>query len=576
LRLIKVIYFCFVITLIGCSLNGSGSSDQDVALPPWVLLESADPELSYGDEAFLDGDLKEATQEYQKLLLNDEVSRRLLLKARERIAMVYILQDNGKEALKLLTEYFRTEQIPASKVGGVPALLLGEAYWSEKNINQAIAWLARAARSSGSVSTSSRVANSELVKVLGSLREEQLRNVEFDWREDTFISSFIIKERHRRLNNSSVNPSFEIEETDISGDPIIVGGVNSGVNNATVLALLPLSGSYGALGGATKNGIELGLRGTGLGVKFIDTQSISVPIATLVESELKNGNVAAIVGPLIADSVEAVATVARQNRIPMMHFSKQDLAPKGNGVFRLGITNQSQMNSLIEEVSDRLGIREVGIIRPNTELGTQLADVFASNAQAKGVTIKFDLPINPADIASLTQLASDIESSNISAIFYPGDVKDVVQLQMGFSEPFRSKVILLGPATWYVPEKLKNLQKVLDGAIFVAPFVEDKEDLAVQQFVANYNQDFKESPNLLAAQGFDAARLVAVATNNGSMLNGLSQIDQFKGVTGSISSDGSGEMMRKMSVVQFKDGRVKDLTVPKFIERSNNEFTTTE
>ncbi len=136
---------------------------------------------------------------------------------------------------------------------------------------------------------------------------------------------------------------------------------------------------------------------------------------------------------------------------------------------------------------------------------------------------------------------------------------------MNLPEPVRGRISPLGTAFWDESRQLKNSATALDGAIFPTVFFAQSGNPAVRQFVESYRSTYNAAPDLLSAQGFDAAMLMITvaqtsARDRMSIQGALESIGSYSGLTGTLSVLPSGEIQRKYVVMVFSKGRLSELS----------------
>jgi len=85
----------------------------------------------------------------------------------------------------------------------------------------------------------------------------------------------------------------------------------------------------------------------------------------------------------------------------------------------------------------------------------------------------------------------------------------------------------------------------------------------VKDFVTAYSAKYGRRPNLLAAQSYDAARLMVQALQGSQsrdeVRSKLSGIQGYDGVSGETSFNGTGNADKKVPVLKIEKGRLKQL-----------------
>ena len=101
----------------------------------------------------------------------------------------------------------------------------------------------------------------------------------------------------------------------------------------------------------------------------------------------------------------------------------------------------------------------------------------------------------------------------------------------------------------------------LEGAYLTNHYAPDVPWPNSQAFVKNYRAKYSRDPSSLAAQGYDAARLLYDAMSRATGLapdpikNALAVTKGFQGATGVISIDANRNAQKPVVVVQIKGGK---------------------
>ena len=168
------------------------------------------------------------------------------------------------------------------------------------------------------------------------------------------------------------------------------------------------------------------------------------------------------------------------------------------------------------------------------------------------------------DPDAFAMIAQQLESENVQAIFFPDNLVRATRFYSNFTPLMRSKLKLVGPASWDNLNYLANSRTVLEGIVFVSPFFSRSSRPLVENFVAVYRNKFGDPPDFLAAQGFDAAAMALAALRRSRaeqipFARAFSNIVEYEGLTGMISVGYDGEVQRQFSVVEFSQGRLEEI-----------------
>ena len=123
--------------------------------------------------------------------------------------------------------------------------------------------------------------------------------------------------------------------------------------------------------------------------------------------------------------------------------------------------------------------------------------------------------------------------------------------------------ILLGGHLWQNDSVLQEGAKDVEGSYFVTGFFPDSQQGTTKDFVTAYLQRFAAKPDLVAAEAYDAAKLMIkagdTATSQDDLRNQLMAIKDFDGVGGKTSFNGHAEADKEVPVIQIKDGKYQQV-----------------
>ena len=540
-----------------------------------------------GDHLLEQGERASALTEYRTVYSNslsfNELEALVL-----RIASAELALGQAGNSLQTLTDYFQGIGTQENQVIDPRfSLIFGFAYGSIGNVEQSLAWFSRAERQSGGRGVFHDVADQGVKSLLQALSNDQFYPLAVSWANDSFIHRAVGNESQRRSKLGFVDPDPDKLRTfwAATSHTPVVGDPASFYASSHVGVLLPLSGRFAALGRSTKNGIELGLgsevASDHVGVSVLDTAGDPFHASDLALQTISAQSPSVFLGPLLSDVATAVSDIARSNQLAQVTFSKNSFFKTGSGVFRLGPTVSSQINSLLEVCNATLGMSRFGIVFPEDRNGHEFAATFRDQLARRGLSLEFESSYFRGDAASLSLIAEQVDQYSIDGLLIPSSLDDASLFLRSLSSDSRSKIKLLGGANWYKPDELTRTSAALEGAIFVSPFFTASTRPIVSKFIEAYRSRYGTTPNFFAAQGFDAATMVAAAldrTNREGVpfQDAFSNIDNYAGVTGDISVLPDGELDRHFTVVQMRGGELFELQAQDsqaFIYRGNQEFS---
>jgi branched-chain amino acid transport system substrate-binding protein len=127
--------------------------------------------------------------------------------------------------------------------------------------------------------------------------------------------------------------------------------------------------------------------------------------------------------------------------------------------------------------------------------------------------------------------------------------------ELGITVPF------LGGDGWDSPKLWEIGGPALNGCYFSNHYSVDDPSPAVQKFVADFRKRFNETPDALAALGYDAARILADAmtragsTSGDKVRDALAATKDFQGVTGKITINSERNAVKPAVVLKIENGK---------------------
>jgi branched-chain amino acid transport system substrate-binding protein len=189
-----------------------------------------------------------------------------------------------------------------------------------------------------------------------------------------------------------------------------------------------------------------------------------------------------------------------------------------------------------------------------------LRDEYKKHFEAMGGTIVADQAYSSGDQDFSAQLAT-IKASGAQAIFVPGYYTEAgnIALQarkLGITAP------LLGGDGWDSEQLAAIGKEAVEGCYYSNHYAPDQPSEEVQAFVSKYREAYNgQTPDGLAALGYDAAKVLAEAMKRAPSLDGkdlqaaLAATKDFRGVTGMISMDENRDAKKAAVIVQMKGGK---------------------
>jgi branched-chain amino acid transport system substrate-binding protein len=190
-----------------------------------------------------------------------------------------------------------------------------------------------------------------------------------------------------------------------------------------------------------------------------------------------------------------------------------------------------------------------------------LAKFFKQGFTADGGKIIVEQNYSGGDKDFNAQLTA-IKATNPEGIFLPGYYTEVGLIvlqarQLGITCP------IFGGDGWESASLVPIGGKALEGCFFSTHYSPESTSPAVQNFVKTYKEKYNQTPDAMAALGYDSAMILADAmkragsTDAVKVRDALATTKDFHGVTGDITMDANRNATKPAVILTVKDGEFK-------------------
>lgn len=313
-----------------------------------------------------------------------------------------------------------------------------------------------------------------------------------------------------------------------------------------------LTGGSASFGQSSHKGTELAMEeinaaGGVLGKKIAliseDDQSQAGQPATIARKLISQDHVVAILGEVASSKSLEAAPICQESKVPMI--SPASTNPKvtdvGDYIFRICFIDPFQ-GTVMSKFARGKGWKNIAILTDvKQDYSVGLSEYFVKDIQANGGTIVREQKFSSGDKDFKPQLTS-IKAAHPDAVFVPGYYGEVALIAKQ-ARLLGIKVPLLGGDGWVGDSLLKVAGKSLDGSFFSAHFSADDKSPKVQNFVDKFKAKYGETPDDMAALGYDSAMILADAirragtTDPAPLRDAIAATKDFDGVTGNITLD---------------------------------------
>jgi len=346
--------------------------------------------------------------------------------------------------------------------------------------------------------------------------------------------------------------------------PVPPLGDDTGGPPPRVGVLLPLSGQYATYGQRSLNGIKLAF-GAQAGVLVVrDDKGEPQAGRAAIDELTADPSIGAVIGPLRSKVAETVAPRAEHAGLPLVVLSQQE-GISGRWVVQPIMTAERQAAALAEYAAGTQGLRKFGILYPNDPYGISLSQAFRQQVEQRAGQIVGSITYDSSQTEFSVELLSVdkwVKGDGLQAVFIPDFAQTAIPLatQLRHAQP---AVVLLGSNGWNDPAVLGPAADAIDGAVFVDGFFPSSQRRATQDFVAAYKTAFNATPEILEAQAYDAAKLVATALQSGvrsrgQMITALHAPHTVDGAAGAVAVGPQG-VQRQLFLLRVAGGTISEI-----------------
>lgn len=336
-----------------------------------------------------------------------------------------------------------------------------------------------------------------------------------------------------------------------------------------------MSGAQATFGQSTDKGIRLaieeknaagGVKGRKVELVTQDTAGKSQETSIVVTRLINDDKVVAILGE-VASSLSLVGgPIAQKEGVPMISPSSTnpDVTAVGDMVSRVCFIDSFQGFVAAKFARENLKLTKAAVLYDQSQAySAGLASDFKKAFTELGGTIAAEQAYTGGNLEVSSQLQS-IKGAGAEVVFLPGYYSDVGTIirkarEAGITVPF------LGGDGWDSAELAKIAGDAINGNYYSNHYSHEEARPEVQAFVKNYQAKYSETPDGLAALGYDAAMLLFDAIErswpgDGKPIEGkalaaaINSTKDFKGVTGTFSIDENRNAKKSAVILEYKNG----------------------
>ena len=343
--------------------------------------------------------------------------------------------------------------------------------------------------------------------------------------------------------SDALRASASIEDPEVTilvarGDEFLHG------NPYVVGALLPLSGRGREVGRQLLQGMQLAALDEG-GPELVveDTAGDPSTATAAVDSLIGDQRVVAVLGPVGSRTTEAAAQSTRRAGVPLLSFSaSEETTSAGEQVFRFLYSPRDELTALVGKARAR-GLSRFVILYPDHGYGRTMERLFDQEVAAAG-GVYCEGVAYPPGTKSFVEYVRTVLATTCDVVLF-ADVADQVALiaptfaaegawsiaSGALPEHAEREVHFLLPSPSWSPKLVSRAQRYLQGALVALPFYGASEATVHQHFRIAYETRYGRPPQMFAAYGYDAYRMISATLRQGNQTR-QALIDALKSGSG--------------------------------------------
>jgi len=334
-----------------------------------------------------------------------------------------------------------------------------------------------------------------------------------------------------------------------------------------------MTGNVANYGSATLDGLKLaikevndagGVNGKKITIVDADNKSEASEAVNAATKLISDDKVKVIVGPAVTANVIAESQVATDNKVPIIapDATSPDVTVE-NGqvkpyVFRSCFIDPQQGSVMAKFATEKLKAKTAVIYVDNsTDYSKSLGKVFKEKFEAAGGKV-LDQQAFVAKDTDFKATLTTLKAANADVIFVPAYYEEVGKIvkqarELGITCP------ILGTDGWDDPKVADIAGADALNNTFFSTHYSDKDE-SVKGFVDAFTSEYGHAPNVFAALGYDAGKMLVDAIKRAgsddpeAIRKALEETKDLKVGTGTITMDKNHNPIKQAVILENKGG----------------------
>ena len=335
-------------------------------------------------------------------------------------------------------------------------------------------------------------------------------------------------------------------------------------NRIVIPAILPLTGPSADLGKSVANGMRLAVEDLNKEYpeyKFelaIDDSKGKPKEAVTIFHALMTRTTSPVVLSWMSSAANALYPLAISNkRVLFMGAAMPGLTEGKDYVIRVFPNALDLANKMASYASSKY--KTSSILYVNDDYGITIKDVFKKNFEKEGREVKLIEPLNLGETNFRTVLLK-IKKDPTDVIYIPAYGPIYVHIFQQIREILPTTPIIAA-IPLFNSYTLEQIGEVANGIVGPATIVDDETTNVPEAaaFIKRYRAKYNKRADFNSGLGYDMYKIAAIGVMNAkgdgtAVINYLKTKKDFKGVTGNVTIDSSGDSKIQIELMLIKNG----------------------
>jgi len=360
---------------------------------------------------------------------------------------------------------------------------------------------------------------------------------------------------------------------------IVIGGIWYGVSRkpaSTPTTKEPIKiGVIGPLTGIRATGGEYMRKGLEMALEEINSEGINGEKMKLVYEDTQykpdvamNGfrkltdveGIKFVIGFQNSSCLLSCAPIAEEKKVLIIGYGTQanKISEAGDYIFRTQIASRQELPVVADFIRNKLNLSRIAILYLLSDYGIEYNEILTEEFEKLGGELVASEGFKAEEKDFRTQLTK-ISGSNPEAIFVVGASKHIGMI-INQAHELGINIQFLGGSPIESKDILNIAGNLANGVIYPYPYNIESTIESQKSFRDKYKEKYKEPPTMLAANAYDALKLLAegikkCGENVECVKNYLYSVKDYHGASGKISFDENGDVQKEFVFKTIKNGQ---------------------